>query len=159
MSVALDYGTDAVEFPAESVPFWPADHCPDPIPFWPADPPRRDRGPSADQAVADVVVLPRPRAVPASAPLRLTRRGVMVLGAAVAVLCGALLSVAALSAPASHTPAGAVQAVTVRSGDTLWSIAVRVAPGTDPRAEIDTLQRLNHLTSAQLTPGQTLRTH
>jgi LysM repeat protein len=48
--------------------------------------------------------------------------------------------------------------VTVRSGDTLWSIASRVAPGADPRAEVATLQRLNHLRGTALTPGQVLAT-
>ena len=46
----------------------------------------------------------------------------------------------------------------VSAGDTLWSIASRVAPERDPRAEVATLQKLNHLASANLMPGQQLRT-
>jgi LysM repeat protein len=48
--------------------------------------------------------------------------------------------------------------VTVMSGDSLWSIAREVAPTRDPRAEVDQLRQLNHLTNDSLAPGQTLRT-
>ncbi len=34
---------------------------------------------------------------------------------------------------------------TVRAGDTLWSIASRVAPGRDPRLVVDQLIAYNHL--------------
>lgn len=44
----------------------------------------------------------------------------------------------------------------VRSGDTLWSIAGRVAPGQDPRATVDSIARTNHLDPGALVPGQTL---
>ena len=106
---------------------------------------------------ATVLTLHAPSA--SAAPLRLTRRGVLVLAALVAVLAGAIVWLAGLSAPGAARPAGpAPAAVTVRAGDTLWSIAGRVAPDTDPRAEVATLQRLNHLPGAALTPGQVLRT-
>lgn len=65
----------------------------------------------------------------------------------------------AVSAPGAGRSAAPVPAqVTVHAGDTLWSIAGRIAPGVDPRAEVATLQRLNHLGGAQLQPGQVLRT-
>ena len=45
----------------------------------------------------------------------------------------------------------------VRAGDTLWSIAVRMAgPHADPRPEVDRLEQANHVTGA-IVPGETLR--
>jgi LysM repeat protein len=46
----------------------------------------------------------------------------------------------------------------VQQGDTLWSIAARVAPNTDPRAEVAHLQQLNHLADVAIVPGQLIRT-
>jgi Tfp pilus assembly protein FimV len=92
-----------------------------------------------------------------SAPIRLTRRGYVVLGLVVAAVTAGLLWLAHASAPAA--PAGAdVRVVTVSEGDTLWSIASRIAPQRDPRTVVATLERINHLTSPLLQPGQVLRT-
>jgi nucleoid-associated protein YgaU len=107
---------------------------------------------------ATVIALHRPAEASIAPPLRLTRRGVAAVSAAVAILAGLLLWAAALSAPASPAQAPAPAAVTVGAGDTLWSIATSVAPGRDPRAEVVTLQRLNHLTGTGLMPGEVLRT-
>jgi nucleoid-associated protein YgaU len=99
----------------------------------------------------------RPVAKPAGPGLRLTRRGRRVL--AVAVLGLGLLA-GWLGARVVHVqstvPAGAPAVVEVRSGDTLWSIARRVAPQADPRAVIDQLQRRNDLTGGMVRPGQRL---
>ncbi len=108
-----------------------------------------------------ITVLRRPSARSVAAPVRLTRRGVVVLGVAVAVLASAMIGVALLSAPGSAS--GSVSApptatVTVRSGDSLWSIAQRIAPAVDPRAEVATLQHVNHIDGSALLPGQVLRT-
>lgn len=43
----------------------------------------------------------------------------------------------------------------VRSGDTLWSIAVRTFPG-DPREGVWELRQRNDLDSAKIVPGQVL---
>ncbi len=97
-----------------------------------------------------------------ASPVRLTRRGVLVLGAAVAGLAAALMVGAWVSAPGSASGTSraiAPDTVTVRSGDSLWSIAVRVSPRRDPRAEVGDLQRVNHLRGTALVPGQVLRTH
>lgn len=110
----------------------------------------------------DVVERPVLRSTPSSAPARLTRRGVAVLSAAVAVLAVALVWLAARSAPSTAASAPAItgNSVAVAPGDSLWSIAQRVAPNRDPRAEVALLQRLNHLAgSATLVPGQVLRIH
>ncbi len=122
----------------------------------PVRPPVRPAG--RPDRIADVAVLHPPRDLaPATRPLRLTRRGVVVLAALVATLAGALLWVAAVSAPASVAAPAGVHSVTVRSGDTLWSIASRVAPTRDPRAEVAALRGANHLGEADLVPGQHLR--
>jgi nucleoid-associated protein YgaU len=44
----------------------------------------------------------------------------------------------------------------VRQGDTLWSIAERVAPDTDPRPVVDRLAAANDVDPGGLIPGQTL---
>jgi Tfp pilus assembly protein FimV len=111
----------------------------------------------APERLARVIELHPPRDLPASAPIRLTRRGVVVLAIAVAVLGLGLVWLARLSAPQSAAAPPAPHAVTVQPGDTLWSIATRVAPQSDPRAEVAALQRRNHLTDVDLTPGQVLR--
>jgi hypothetical protein len=46
--------------------------------------------------------------------------------------------------------------VTVLHGDTLWSIAKRVAPDTDPRLVIAKIKQQNHLNTSALTAGQEL---
>ncbi|MEO7262683.1 MAG: LysM peptidoglycan-binding domain-containing protein [Jatrophihabitantaceae bacterium] len=92
-------------------------------------------------------------------PVRLTRRGMVVVALGVAAVGGLLLLLAHLSAssPAAR-PAGVPGGVvTVRQGDTLWSIAGQVAPGRDPRQVVERIRRSNHLTSVSLTPGQTLK--
>jgi nucleoid-associated protein YgaU len=118
---------------------------PDPVPT-PA--PNRD---------AEVLRLHAPSDCDSAAPLRMTRRGVVVVTLAVALLSGAVLAVAARSAPAPERAVGPVR-VAVRPGDTLWALATRVAPQSDPRAEVAALRRLNHLTGTTLRPGQILRT-
>jgi nucleoid-associated protein YgaU len=108
--------------------------------------------------LASVTVLHAPRnPATGAAPLRLTRRGVVVLAALVTALAGTLVWLAAhtAAAPAAAPPAPA--SVTVQAGDTLWSIAGRVAPQRDSRAEVAALQRANHLSGVDLLPGQVLR--
>jgi nucleoid-associated protein YgaU len=114
--------------------------------------------PATPQQWATVSVLRPPADAPGAAPLRLTRRGVVVLSAVVLLLGLGLVWLARASAPSSAgTHPAAPAAVTVQSGDTLWSIASRVAPGQDPRAEVAALQRRNHLSGVDLTPGQVLQ--
>jgi nucleoid-associated protein YgaU len=122
----------------------------------PARPPL-DRTPAR---VGDLSVLHAPRQPERAAPVRLTRRGVIVLSALLASVAGSLVWFAALSAPGA--PAAGASAphgsqVTVHAGDTLWTIASRVAPNSDPRAEIAALQQRNHLSDEKLAPGQVLR--
>jgi LysM repeat protein len=45
----------------------------------------------------------------------------------------------------------------VQAGDTLWSIAVRQAPGQDPRVIVDSIIRTNAVDPGKLVPGQELQ--
>ena len=47
--------------------------------------------------------------------------------------------------------------VTVRPGDTLWSIAAQAAPDRDPRAVIDEIRELNQVTGDLVRVGEVLR--
>ncbi|WP_375475402.1 LysM peptidoglycan-binding domain-containing protein [uncultured Jatrophihabitans sp.] len=106
-----------------------------------------------------IAVLHRPSAPDLAAPLRLTRRGVVVIAALVLAAGAAVLWLAARSAAGdgAAAPSPAVHRVVVQSGDTLWSIASRVAPQRDPRAEVADLEKANHLANVDLVPGQALR--
>lgn len=115
------------------------------------------RAVEAPVRLATVTVLHAPGDAGAPAASRLTRRGVVVLALAVLALGVALVWVAKLSAPQAAAGAHAPRSVTVAPGDTLWSIATRVAPQADPRAEVAALQERNHLTTVDLMPGQVLR--
>lgn len=118
--------------------------------------PERARPVEAPVPLASVSILHAP-AEPAPVSWRLTRRGVVVLTALVFALGIGLIWLARLSAPQSAAAPPAPHVVTVAPGDTLWSIATRVAPDTDPRAEVAALQQRNGLTGVDLTPGQVLR--
>jgi len=96
--------------------------------------------------------------VSARNPLRLTRRGQVIVSLA-GMIAGCVLGLTAwMSAPQAPPAAPVPSAVVVRAGETLWSIAGRLAPGSDPRQEVATLVRINGLTDGSVFPGQTLRT-
>lgn len=117
--------------------------------------PERARPLDAPGRLASVSVL-LPPSEPAPTTWRLTRRGVVVLTAAVLALGAGLIWLARASAPSPAAASTAPHVVTVAPGDTLWSIATRVAPDTDPRAEVAALQQRNGLTGVNLVPGQVL---
>ncbi|MGP7961358.1 LysM peptidoglycan-binding domain-containing protein [Sanguibacter sp. A247] len=93
-----------------------------------------------------------------NAPLRLTRRGRLVLGALVALT---FLPVGLWFAgeATADAPQGA-QAVTVRTvgaGESLWAIASSVtSPGDDVRVALREIARLNGLTGSQIAAGRQL---
>ena len=117
-------------------------------------------------------VRPGPRSLsrPGSGPVRLTRRGRLVVGGlalAVAALAALLLSLAAsggaLAAShgaASHGAAGTgyqgMRQVVVQPGQTLWSIAAAAQPGADPRLVIPQIVSANSLAGATIYPGEQL---
>lgn len=92
----------------------------------------------------------------ASASLRLTRRGrlVIVLALLTLALCGYALAggPAASSSPAALVDGPsrptAVKTVVVRPGQTLWDIATAAAPRQDPRELIAEIADLNSLSDA-----------
>lgn len=92
----------------------------------------------------------------ASPPARLTRRGrltvVALLIAAVSGL-GSLVGHAATASAGAHV---AARHVTVRSGETLWQLALRVAPDADPRVVVAQLEAVNHMTTDDVAAGQRL---
>lgn len=102
-----------------------------------------------------------PAAVPAAvrrpARLRLTRRGrvVLVVLPTLLALSGALLA----AAPGAAEAAPRVEShrtVVVGTGDSLWTIAERIAPHTDPRTTVAALERANGLTDSRVDAGVTL---
>lgn len=115
-----------------------------------------------------VPVLELVAARPEAPPVRLTRRGRLTVTVTLLVLALAvgLLSLRAAapagggadSAAATSQTAGtaATSTLTVAPGDTLWAIAVRVDPHSDPRAVVERLRELNGLASTQLRAGEEL---
>jgi len=99
-----------------------------------------------------------PGTAAARGPLRITRRGRLLLTAIVALLLLVALSVGrAGSQAATVSEAGpGLQQTTVQPGDTLWSVAQRIAPDNDPREVIAQIRRINDLTTSGLQAGQQL---
>lgn len=97
----------------------------------------------------------------ASTPsVHLTRRGrVLLLLALVAVLFAAF-SLGRANTQAASTadaaPAAVVEQITVQPGESLWSVARRVAPENDPREVMAVIKRMNDLEGSQLQVGQQL---
>jgi nucleoid-associated protein YgaU len=118
---------------------------------------RSDAGPQQAETPAAAV---RP------APIRLTRRGRVVVGALIGIGVAALAAVIWLAvagqAQASGTarpgrPAGdSVARVVVKPGQTLWGIAAQVDPGADPRVIIPQIVDLNSLSGTAINVGQVL---
>jgi hypothetical protein len=97
-------------------------------------------------------------------PLRLTRRGKIVLiGIPLVLLAALLLSLAgffnspakAADKPEDLTVTPTVT-VTVQSGQSLWSIAGTVAPDRDARDVVADIVQLNNLPAGAVLPGQQL---
>jgi len=113
--------------------------------------------------------LPRPVAV-ATGAARIRRRAtyvrrrvvIAVLAVAMVLVmarAGAALGGSSLATP-ERSPASAPAArlsgrsTVVRPGDSLWSVAARVAPGSDPRPVVDAMAAARHGTV--LVPGETI---
>ena len=92
--------------------------------------------------------------------LRLTRRGRLVLVLTLAALLLTAFSLGSQATQASDVAGqGAgpqLEQTTVQPGESLWSVAQRIAPDNDPREVVAQIRRLNGLTSSQLQVGQHL---
>lgn len=103
-----------------------------------------------------------PRPIAPRTRLRLTTRGrralafVVALPVSVAMVIAVISGGSALAGREGGAPEGTFSAVVVAPGDSLWSIAERVAPGADPRDVVDAIVRLNALDGAGLQAGQSL---
>jgi len=84
---------------------------------------------------------------------------VLVMAQAGAALGGPSLatpgrSTTSAGASVASASASAVRHTVVRPGDSLWSVASRLAPGSDPRPVVDALSEARN--GAPLTPGETV---
>ena len=106
---------------------------------------------------SDIATTDTPRA-----RLRLTRRGRVVFGTlAVAIAVTVLAMVAMFGASHAQASTESVESVgfeyvVAEPGDSLWTLASRVAPGTDARDVIYDIKRLNQLDQSDLYVGQEL---
>jgi Tfp pilus assembly protein FimV len=102
----------------------------------------------------------RSSAVRSSAPVRLTRRGRLIIVLAVMallVLAGVVLGHGSSQAAGRGSVAATTRTLTVQPGETLWSVAARIAPHSDPRLVVADIESRNHLTGGQVRAGQQLR--
>ena len=124
---------------------------------------------AGDVLVPSAVIAPRPaRArvqVSSPPPLRLTRRGRMVVASLVVGVIAAIALVVGLAAAggaqaANHGQPRAgyqgMQEIVVRPGQTLWSIASAAEPGADPRDVVQQIMTANAMTGTTITAGQLL---
>ena len=95
-------------------------------------------------------------AAPANSGLKLTVRGRRVVALlALLPIVVAFLLIGTKSAQAeTATPTTAV--IKVETGQSLWDVAVTVAPNVDPRATIWTIKALNGLETSEVQAGQGL---
>lgn len=104
----------------------------------------------------------RPRYAPSVArravrtPARYWRRRVAAVTLAVGVVAVAGKAGAALGGAPLGTPPRnpTIVSYVVQPGDSLWTIARRLAPGEDPRPVVDALVNSRH--GAMLQPGETI---
>jgi hypothetical protein len=90
--------------------------------------------------------------------LRMTARGRVVLLVLVAIPVIAIalafgLGAGGATATSSSTP---LSTVIVQPGQTLWQLATKVAPQSDPRDVINDIMSVNRLATATIQPGEKL---
>ena len=98
--------------------------------------------------------------VPSAQPrLRLTKRGRIVFTslAAVPVVAGVmLLALNGGGATATNSSGADLEQVTLKAGQSLWSLAEDIAPGVDPRDVVSDILSVNQLDSGSVQAGQRL---
>lgn len=114
------------------------------------------------------ITRPSPRPLPLVVPgsrrpagrAHLTRRGrltVLLILAALLFTAFSLGRAASQAADGSEAaPVARVEQTTVMPGDTLWSVARRIAPDNDPREVVLQIRELNKLAGSDLQVGQQL---
>jgi hypothetical protein len=125
--------------------------------------------PAANVLTPSAVIPPRPVSartqVSSPLPLRLTRRGRVVVAvlavtviAAVSLVIGLAAAGGAEAANHGQPRAGyqGMHEVVVQSGQTLWSIASAAEPGADPRDVVQQIMTANAMTGTTITAGQLL---
>lgn len=100
------------------------------------------------------------------APIRLTRRGRIVVGTLIGMAVAAVAAViwlavagqaqASGSTKAGRSVGGTVARVVVKPGQTLWGIATQVDPGADPRVIVPQIVEMNSLSTTAIRVGQVL---
>ncbi len=93
--------------------------------------------------------------------LRLTKRGrtVFTTLAAIPLVIAALffaINGGGAGATVDNAPAGSYDYVTVQAGESLWAMAVDIAPTADPRDVVSDILAFNGMSSSQIMPGQRL---
>ncbi|MDO9380383.1 MAG: LysM domain-containing protein [Nocardioidaceae bacterium] len=92
-----------------------------------------------------------------SAPVRLTRRGrlvVLLAALALVALASVVLGSSVVATDEGSAPAVA-RTVTIQPEQTLWDLAREAAPGADPRTVVNDIVELNALTGGgDVQPGQ-----
>jgi hypothetical protein len=90
--------------------------------------------------------------------VQLTRRGrlVVVLSVLAMLVVGFSIGGHVSSQAASSTGVQHARTVTVEPGESLWAVAVRIAPHADPRLVVDRIAQINHLSADQVFAGQQL---
>jgi hypothetical protein len=72
------------------------------------------------------------------------------------ILIGAVLGGPLAGAIDASDPVAKTKQIVVRPGDSMWSIAGRVAPARDPREVVYAIREMNEAEPDELIPGQVL---
>jgi LysM repeat protein len=93
-----------------------------------------------------------------SGPVRLTKRGRIVLATLASVLLSVMVVLSGqITADAGSASGGpALATVVVQPGESLWSIASKAAPAADPRETIALIRDLNGMQGSTVVPGQSV---
>ena len=117
--------------------------------------------PLSPAAAATAVRELPPHGQAASVPLRLTRRGRIVVAVTTVLLLAVLSLIVARSAEATNHAAPArtgqgLAQVVVRPGQSLWAVAENADPSADTRVVIQQIVELNGLTGSAVFAGERL---